>query len=228
MSFETYSSLNFEAQTLEAYTLKCYDLENLQNCNFLVIDLEATGLAYQQEEIAEIAILPIEEAQALPDKAWSTYVQTAKEIPAHIQKLTGITNEDTKSGLPLADVLLKLVNEYPEHIWVAQCGFEFDFPFLDQEHRRFFGTPLPVGVLDTKILYANLYPETRAIISTDFLKNVYGINSPAHERHTATGDVALLAELFLCILQDYREHGVDSISLREPLRVLKFVPPALT
>ncbi|HEX9153824.1 MAG TPA: 3'-5' exonuclease [Candidatus Saccharimonadales bacterium] len=219
-----YEALSLEYSTQESYTLQQYCLERLSERDFLIVDIEATGLHYPDEDIIEIATLPVEDGRVREEKAWSTLIWTDRDIPPAIQLMTGITNSDVRGGKPLANALAQLVSTYPDHVWVAQCGFEFDFPFLDQEHLRHFGQPLPVDILDTKVMYSALFPNHEGTISTDFLVDKYGVNSGAHARHRAGSDVALLASIFLRVMVDYRNRGVDDIVITDPITIQKFVP----
>ncbi len=221
----TYDALPLQDQTRDSYTLGHYYLDNLHERDFLIFDLESTGFDYTAEEIIEVAALPIGNLCVRQELGWSSFIRNTKDIPDIVRTITGITNEDTQGGLPLADVLKMLVTEYPEHTWVAQCGFEFDFPFLDQEYRRLFRNALPVEVLDTKVLFAAIHPDTEQTISTDFLMHRYGIDAGARIRHRANGDAALLAEIFLRIMQEYTNLGKDEVVIDTPLLVRKFVLP---
>lgn len=218
-----FESLKITNPTAESYTLEEFYLDQIQERKYLILDIEATGLDYNNEEITEIAVLPIENLKPDYSELISTLIKTTKPIPENVQKITGITNEDVENGQPLQTVLADLVDKYRDYVWVAQCGFEFDFPFLNKEYRRFFDEALPVGVLDTKLLYASLYPETNATISTNFLMKQFGIDPLEHPRHRAAGDVLRLTKIFLNIIEKYTQKDIDTVEVKQPLQILKFV-----
>ncbi len=206
------------------YFINRYILNDLFHQNFLIIDLEATGLDYTKEDIIEIAWLPIEKQTPKLTRAKSYIIKPSKKIPQFIEKLTGITNKTAQKGYQLTNILKLLANNFRDYIWVAQCGFEFDFPFLNRVFQQNLGLKLPAkNILDTKLLYLYLHPNEERTISTNFLLKKYNIPSPK-TRHRALTDVTMLSQIFLRLLDEYKQNKIFNIKVTSPLKIKKFVP----
>jgi DNA polymerase III alpha subunit (gram-positive type) len=218
--------MNIKLRNINRYCYKVlhYNLENIFERNYLIIDIEATGLNYRKEEITEIAALPILKGKKSIDKPWSSLVKIKKKIPQPIKRLTGIKNTDLKNAPDLKYVLAKLNKQYNDFIWVAQCGFEFDFPMLDNVYRRLFNKSFIFRILDTKLMFQYLHPNTKSTISTDFLTKYYGLQNLKIKRHRAPDDVKLLTEIFLKILDDYRRRKISKIIIEKAIVIKKFIP----
>lgn len=209
------------------YQISDYRLDNLLTKKYLIIDLEATGLNYKKEEITEIAYLPLINDQRVYSKPKLHLLKITKKIPEKIVKLTGISNEDVAGGQEAREVFAELRANFADYIWVAQCGFEFDFPFLNRYFKELFQIDLPVQTLDTKFMYAFLYPETKETISTNFLLQKFAIDTTGIPRHRAAGDVEIITLIFQAILKEYQCRNIYCLSLKSPLTIKKFVPKPL-
>ena len=206
------------------YCINRYTLNDLFQQNFLIIDLEATGLDYSKEDIIEIAWMPIENLYPKLEKSESYLVKQSKKIPKFIEKLTGITNKEARNGHEIKYVLKLLADKFNNYIWVAQCGFEFDFPFLKRVFQENLDLKLPAkNILDTKLLYLYLYPYEKETISTNFLLKKYNVSSPK-KRHRASTDVEILSKIFLKILKEYKQKNIFHIKINSPIKIKKFVP----
>ncbi len=95
--------------------------------NYVVIDIETTGLSAEEDEIIELAALRVIEGK--PVEEFSTLVRTEKKIPENIQKLTGITKEKMntkgKDILEALQCFLNFVGE--ERVIVYNASFDYSF-----------------------------------------------------------------------------------------------------
>lgn len=206
------------------YTISDFMLKNISKNKYLILDLESTGLDVVNDEITEIAFMPITTGVEILLKPWSSLIKSPKPIPENIASLTGIENEDIKNSPSLKSVLGKMVLDYGDFVWVAQCGFEFDFPILINKYKKNFGKKLNITFLDTKLMYLYLHRDAADTISTNYLIKNFGIDDSHIERHRASGDVELISSVFLRILKEYKYKGIDEIDLKEELIVKKFIP----
>lgn len=206
------------------YSISRYRLENLKENKYLILDLESTGLDTEKDEVTEIAFLPIVDNKEIFSGPKSILVKPRIRIPKKIENLTGIKNADVKNARSFKNTLQEIIHDYGDYIWVAQCGFEFDFPLLMNKYRMFFGKKLKVETLDTKFFYLYLHSKTNATVSTDFLIKKYKIQTSGIQRHRAGGDVNIISEIFLNLLRECREKKINKIDLQTPLLIKKFVP----
>lgn len=84
---------------------KLIDYFNLKN--YVVFDVETTGLSSKTEEIIEIAIAKITNGQQT--STFTSLVNPGKTLPSKIVSLTGLTDEMLKNA-PVFSVSQKMLN----------------------------------------------------------------------------------------------------------------------
>ncbi len=95
--------------------------------NFVVIDIETTGLSHIDNKITEVSAIKFEYWQ--PVITFATLINPKTYIPENITKLTGITNEMVKSSPVFSDILFDLTN-FIGHNNIVGHNLEFDLKFL--------------------------------------------------------------------------------------------------
>lgn len=205
-----------------------FQVKGILERKLLILDIEATGLDFTKEEITEIAVQEFDPIHGECGAPWRTYVKIDGEISPEISRLTSISKEHTDSGISIREALGYIAENYADHIWVAQCGFEFDFPFLARLYAESGLPSLAIDAIDPKIIFSLLHSNSEATFSTNFLASHFGIDRSLFARHTAAGDVALLTEIVAGVLEQARRAGVHDVLISSPLKVRKFIPSPLT
>ena len=203
-------------------------VRDLFSRKLLIIDIEATGLDVSREEITEIAVQEDDPVLGCTGDAWRSYIRISGEISPEISRLTSITKAESETGIPVSEALSYLVSRYSDHVWVAQCGFEYDFPFLERVFTGLGDQPVRIDAIDTKVIFAVLHPELRGTFSTNFLAEYFAIDRTPFARHTAAGDVALLTEIVAGLVEEARAQGLNDLEIRQPLIIKRFIPPPLS
>ncbi len=102
--------------------------------SYTVLDLETTGLNYNEDAVIELAALRVREGKA--EKSFTCLVHTEQAIPVKIQKMTGITNAMLReSGIPVKAALETLVSFIGKDKLVC-WNAAFDLAFLQMSCRR--------------------------------------------------------------------------------------------
>ena len=95
--------------------------------NYVVIDIETTGLSPKYNEITEIAAIKIRDNKIIDQ--YSTLVKTSQEIPENITKLTGITNEMVNQhGVDIESALMEFKSFIGDDVLVGHNA-HFDINF---------------------------------------------------------------------------------------------------
>ena len=102
---------------------------------YVVLDIETTGLDPQNTSIIEVGALLIE-GKAIKKK-YSSFVAYSGEIPEAVKRLTGITEDMLRGAPPLIQVIADLDAFIEKRPVVSHNGFAFDFPILEREGLRF-------------------------------------------------------------------------------------------
>ena len=162
--------------------------------NFLVIDLETTGLDPTVNEIIEIGAVKIIDGQL--SATLQTLVKPTTPVPDEIADLTGIDNDMLQNAPSLNEALRQLADFTDgDFYWVAH-NKDFEAGFLN----KLFDKPLPW--LDTIDLAKILLPFNR-YFRLGFLLEQFAIEHKG--LHRALADAQGTAELLVLILQQLKE-----------------------
>lgn len=117
---------------------------------YVIIDIETTGLSHLSDEILEIGALRVSDGK--PAEEFQALIQCEKQIPNFVEELTGITGEVIKQeGRPLRLVLQELLDFLADHLLVCHNA-AFDYKFLQAACKK-VDLPVPRNkCVDTLIL----------------------------------------------------------------------------
>ena len=117
---------------------------------YVIIDIETTGLSHLSDEILEIGALRVSDGK--PAQEFQALIQCEKQIPNFVEELTGITGEVIKQeGRPLRLVLQELLDFLADHLLVCHNA-AFDYKFLQAACKK-VDLPVPRNkCVDTLIL----------------------------------------------------------------------------
>lgn len=121
--------------------------------NFVIVDLETTGLSPQNGEIIEIGAIKVKNNKVV-DKM-DVFVRPSRPLSPFTTRLTGITNEMVDEGLSLKDALNVFV-EFVDGMRLMAHNAKFDMGFLDTYMKKVLGVGVPNNALDTLVLSRKL------------------------------------------------------------------------
>lgn len=172
---------------------------------FVVFDIETTGLDAERNKITEIGAVKIKDSEVIG--TYSTFVNPGVRIPDNIVKLTGITDEMVKDAPSIEEALpafLEFIGELP----VVAHNASFDTGFIKHNARmqgRVFRNP----IIDTLQLSRNMFPALGKYKLNIVAKHL-GVKLENH--HRAVDDSAACAQIFIKCLKQLTEKGVRTIS----------------
>ena len=115
--------------------------------NYTVIDIETTGRSIYKCEIIELSAVRVRENKIVDE--YTTLVCPAKEIPADISKLTGITNEMIEEKPAIDEVLNEYIDFLGDDILLGHNINSFDLNILYDLSEKFYNIKLQNDFLDT-------------------------------------------------------------------------------
>ncbi|MBR6968491.1 MAG: 3'-5' exoribonuclease [Ruminococcus sp.] len=131
-----------ETDTFTPTYTKCNTLKT----DYVVLDLETTGLDPRKNEIIEIGAIKFLNNEKMD--SFHEYVNIHKPIPANITKLTGITDSDLSDAPELSDVLSRF-HSFISDIVLVIHNASFDMRFLQINYHNILGITLSNQVIDT-------------------------------------------------------------------------------
>ena len=96
---------------------------------YVVLDLEMTGLSAKNDQVIEIGAVKIKDNQVIA--TMECLVNPKCKIPTRVVELTGITDEMVQQGMDKDDALAALLDFIDGQILVGQ-NIGFDYSFLKQ------------------------------------------------------------------------------------------------
>lgn len=125
--------------------------------DFVVFDIETTGLSKTDDEITEIGAVKVSGGK-ITDR-WSTFVNPGRPIPEKIVKLTSITDEMVADAPKINEILGEFLEFCHGCVLVAHNA-KFDTGFIKQAAKK-HGFEYNFCVLDTLQLARCMYPELK-------------------------------------------------------------------
>lgn len=170
------------------------ELVGYYNEEIVFLDLETTGLNPGLDDIIEIGAVNVKNGVEL--SRFGCLVKTAKDIPAEIVNLTGITKEMTeKEGLDPADALKKLVDFIGNKKLVGHNLVGFDMRFLEVQLKKRLSVALANPVDDTlkmsKVMLKKLKDHKLLTVAHGL-----GVYADARTMHRSVQDCLVSAEVY--------------------------------
>lgn len=164
--------------------------------DFVVYDLETTGLRPGQDEIIEIGAVRSE--HGIVTATYHSLIRPLGSVPDEILQLTGISLKDLASARSLSEVLPEFL-EFISGWHLVAHNARFDFNFLKSACEQ-TGQPLSASSdsLDTLVLARVLLPTERSHRLEDLAKL---LNLPIETAHRGLSD-AQTTQALLCSLQN--------------------------
>jgi DNA polymerase III subunit alpha, Gram-positive type len=174
---------------------------------FIAFDIETTGLSPNSDRITEIGAVRIVNGEVRD--SFDTFVNPERPIPAKITELTGITDEMVKDAPSEEEALRSFFDFCGENAVLIAHNADFDTSFIRTAALR--------HGMEFKNTYIDTIPMCRSLLKG--IKN-YKLDTVAKflkledfHHHRACDDAAILAKIFLCLLQRTAEDtGAKRIS----------------
>lgn len=137
--------------------------------NYIVVDLETTGLSPKWDSIIEIGAVKVQNGELI--EVYQQLINPGFLIDSFISNLTGITNEMLKKEPPLGRVLPDF-NEFVQNNIVIGHNVNFDVNFLYDNFSTCLEKPFSNGFIDTMRIARKLFPELEHFRLIDVVKKL--------------------------------------------------------
>lgn len=186
----------------------------LERLTVVGLDLETTGLsAWRGDQVCEVGVV-LGPPDQLEDRI-SMLVDPGRPIPAVVQSLTGIRNEEVAGAPAFADVLDGLMEVIGDHPLVIHNA-PFDLAFLHQGCTT-AGRSVPSNLTLDTLLIARFLSGGRQPSSLGAVCDRLGI--PRQRAHRAIDDARAAVQVFRAQLEALRSRGLTTVGDLVRLRV---------
>ena len=172
---------------------------------FVVFDIETTGLNSHTNEIIEIGAVKIK-AGRIVDR-YSQLINPGRPIPYHITEITSITDEQVANEPKIDEVIGKFVDFVGDAVLVAHNA-PFDMGFIKRDIKKYLNIDYQCSVIDTLQMARDLFPDLKKYGLGDLNKTL-GLALEKH--HRAVDDSQATANMFIIFLEKYKEKGLEYI-----------------
>jgi DNA polymerase-3 subunit epsilon len=184
----------------------------LDEAEFVVFDLETTGLAASRDRICEIGAVRVK-ALELVD-SFQSLVNPGIALPEPVARLTGLRERELRHAPPISRVLPRFLAFAGDALLVAHNA-RFDQRFLEQQLLRVHGRRLSEQPLCTAALARRLLEGRARRVGLASLAHFFGVST--RPCHRALPDAEATAEVLLHLIGLAQELGARRLS---ELRVL--------
>ena len=168
---------------------------------YAVVDIETTGSSKNSSSITEIAVVRMRGSTVIGE--WSSLVNPIRNIPAHITRLTGISNHMVESAPVFDQIADQLLEQLDGAIFVAH-NVGFDYGFIKSAFERMgvnFRMPKYCTVVNSRKAFPGLKSYSLGNLTQHFDIDLYS-------HHRALSDAKATA-ILLCLIHDSNSKKVN-------------------
>ncbi|MCL8210829.1 DNA polymerase III PolC-type [Spiroplasma sp. JKS002671] len=175
--------------------------DQIDDVEYLVFDLETTGLSVNFHEIIEFGYVVIKNGEIVEQN--TILIKPETLVGKHIEELTNITNEMLIGKPSLKEVIFDIKTIVGNRVLVAHNA-NFDIGFLKVAFQKFDLPVLTNPVIDTLQLSRILKPGLKSY-RLGKVCTVYSVKYDGETAHRADYDANVLAQVFLKMLKNIKE-----------------------
>jgi len=172
---------------------------DIAGLEFLVLDLETTGLDASRDNIISIGYTIVRNNKVVLNNNTYSVISQSDQLQHDNVSIHKITDSMAQQGNDLKPVLDKLLTDLAGKVLVAHHA-SIEKTFLNAACRHYYGCDLPVRVVDTMAIEKKRLLRRHVSIKTNQLR-LFNIRKsaglPRYKAHNALEDAIAAAELLL-------------------------------
>ena len=180
--------------------------ELLRSANYVVFDLETTGLSTRYDKITEFGGVRFEHGQVV--ETLDILINPEREIPAKIVEKTKITNEMVKNKPTIKEAIDRILDFMKDAILVSH-NITFDYGFINENLKNLGREELTLPAIDTLSLSHYLFPEASKHTLGALSRNLGISTYNEEEAHRADFDARILNEVWQAMLVKLTQDNYD-------------------
>lgn len=178
----------------------------LRTANYVVFDLETTGLSTRYDRITEFGGVRFEHGQIV--ESLDILINPEREIPAKIVEKTKITNEMVKNKPTIKEAIDRIL-KFMEGAILVSHNITFDYGFINENLKNLGREKLVQPAIDTLSLSHYMFPEANKHTLGALSRNLGITTYNDEEAHRADYDARILNEVWLAMLNRLTKENFD-------------------
>jgi len=175
-------------------------LINKYTPDYVIFDLETTGISPNYDEVIEISALKVKGGEVVDE--FNTLVNPGRKIPFGATKVNGITNAMVAEAPAFSHVLAEFLDFAEGLVLVGHNIARFDMKFIWRDAEQYFGEIPQNNYVDTLQVARKHLPKMDHHRLVD-LAEYYGISSEG--AHRALNDCYMNQKVYECMVAEMRE-----------------------
>ena len=204
----------FLSRYRQAFDTTWTDETPIDEVRFVVLDSETTGLNPRTDRLITIGAVAVRGGEILLEDALEALIQVEENTSA--VTVHGVTRDESRAGLGEADALERFLDYLRDGVIVGH-HIGHDVATFDAAYERHWGARLLNRSMDTMDLTLHLEkdgafagrPAIRRF-TLDALCEMFGVIP--YDRHTASGDAFITAQVLLRLLKLASRHGRTTLA----------------
>lgn len=147
--------------------------------DYVMFDLETTGISWKKDAVIEISALKVREGKTVEE--FSSLVNPRRPIPAEASQVNHITDDMVAEAPYFEEVLARFLDFIGEDVLAGHNIRSFDLKFLKRDIRVFYGGKLDNSYVDTLVLARTALPQLSSR-SLESLARYYGFSTEGAHR----------------------------------------------
>ena len=181
-------------------------LINKYTPNYVIFDLETTGISPNYDEVIEISALKVKGGEVVDE--FNTLVNPGRKIPFGATKVNGITNAMVAEAPAFSHVLAEFLDFAEGLVLVGHNIARFDMKFIWRDAEQYFGEIPQNNYVDTLQVARKHLPKMEHHRLVDLAEH-YGISSEG--AHRALNDCYMNQKVYECMVAEMREAHQKSV-----------------
>lgn len=175
-------------------------LINKYTPDYVIFDLETTGISPNYDEVIEISALKVKGGEVVDE--FNTLVNPGRKIPFGATKVNGITNAMVAEAPVFSHVLAEFLDFAEGLVLVGHNIARFDMKFIWRDAEQYFGEIPQNNYVDTLQVARKHLPKMEHHRLVDLAEH-YGISSEG--AHRALNDCYMNQKVYECMVAEMRE-----------------------
>lgn len=183
----------------------CTKYSDFNKIRFVALDTETTGFNFDEDRVLSIGAVALQGNKIMVSDSFEIYIKQDIYKKESV-KIHGIRRTGTEEKIE-EEAALILFLEYLNDAVILAHHTSFDVTMINQALRRYNIGPLISKSLDTNYIHKKMNTdiEFSKTFTLDELCIIYNVNP--HDRHTASGDALITAQIFLKQLGKYKKNN---------------------
>src|SRR5215218_8288136 len=179
----------------------------LEEAEFIVFDLETTGLSAERSRICEVGAVRVRELETV--ESFQSLVNPGVPFPDAVGRLTGLREQELRRAPPVAGVLGRFLSFAGDDLLVAHNA-RFDQRFIERQLLLMHGRRLSEPPLCTAALARRLLEGRVRRVGLASLAHFFGV--PTRPCHRALPDAEATAQVLVHLIGLAQELGARRLS----------------